>query len=193
MNAEKLVEILRAHADWLRDPAKGIRADLSDADLRNANLSDADLSDANLRNANLSDADLRNADLRNADLRNANLSDANLSDADLRNRSIVPQTGGFRAWKKLRNGVLAELEILGARVSPYTDRKCRCASARVVALSGKNSDGSEVTEAASLHDPSFVYRLGEVVSVANTNLDPRRVCTTGIHFFVTREEAEEYT
>ena len=44
----------------------------------------------------------------------------------------------------------------------------------------------------SLHDENFVYRVGEIVSVPDANLDPREVCTAGIHFFLTREEAEAY-
>jgi uncharacterized protein YjbI with pentapeptide repeats len=175
---------------------------LTDADLARANLTDADLSCANLTRANLSGANLSGADLTRANLTGANLygadlSGANLSGADLTranlygaelgHRSIVPSTGNFTAWKKLRFGVIAEMEIIGPRVSPYTDRKCRCASARVAALHGTSDD-----YARSIHDPNFVYRVGEIVSVPAANLDPREVCTAGIHFFLTREEAEAY-
>src|SRR6185312_12080204 len=121
-------------------------ADLSDADLRGADLSDADLSRANLSGANLSRADLSRADLSDADLSRANLSDADLSranlrDADLRGailgaRSIVPESGGFTGWKKLRDGVVAQLRISAKaeRVSALTSRKCRASKVRVVAL-----------------------------------------------------------
>ena len=88
MDAEKLAEVLRLHAAWLRGEADGVKADMRWARLIGANLSGADLirtvlsganlSGANLIGANLSGADLREANLRGADLREANLSGTNL-------------------------------------------------------------------------------------------------------------------
>jgi uncharacterized protein YjbI with pentapeptide repeats len=79
IDKEELKEILRKHGEWLIDPNKGERANLSYANLRYA-----DLRCANLRYADLSYADLRCANLRYADLSYADLSYANLSYANLR-------------------------------------------------------------------------------------------------------------
>ena len=46
--------ILAAHKEWLENPEKGAKANLSEA-----NLSGADLSEANLSGADLSEANLR--------------------------------------------------------------------------------------------------------------------------------------
>ena len=208
MKAEDLKAVLADHAKWLANPSQGRRADLTGAnltraDLTGANLTRANLTRADLTRANLTRAYLTRAYLNGADLNGANLTGANLTGADLTradltranltgaklgHRAIVPPTGKFTAWKKLRMGVIAELEVIGPRVSPYTDRKCRCVSARVVALHG----AAPYDHARSIHDPDFVYRVGEIVSVPDANLDPREVCTAGIHFFLTREEAEAY-
>jgi len=68
MDAEKLRQVLSAHAQWLNGEG-GSRANLHDANLHDANLRGADL-----RYANLHDADLHGADLRGANLRYASIS-----------------------------------------------------------------------------------------------------------------------
>jgi hypothetical protein len=180
-------------------------ANLSGANLRWANLSGANLSGANLSGANLREANLREADLRwanlrwanlsGANLREANLSGANLREADLHradlekvknfNFSILPQ-GEITGWKKLKGGIICELLI--ARDTPKIcspiGRKCRTSKALVVSL----SDG---TIGYSTHDPNFTYEVGKTVE---TGLDEdfRYECVTGIHFFITKQEAIDY-
>jgi len=87
MDAEKLRQVLSAHAQWLNGEG-GSRADLHGADLQNANLHGANLHDADLRGANLHGANLLGANLLGANLHGANLHDADLRGADLRYASI---------------------------------------------------------------------------------------------------------
>jgi hypothetical protein len=166
---------------YLRD------ADLRDADLRDADLRDADLSDADLRDADLRDADLRGADLRGADLRGADLSDADLRDVKNFSFQIIPEEGAFIGWKKLTNGVIAKLEIPAdaKRTSTPIGRKNRAEFVRVLELFGADKGISQ-------HDCKTVYRVGEIVRPDSYNDDIRLECTNGIHFFVTRAEAEAY-
>ena len=178
-------------------------ADLHNADLRNANLSNANLSNADLSNANLSNADLSNADLHNANLRNANLRNANLSNADLRNANlsnadlsnanltpylVCPEVGSFVGWKKLCGGIIAKLEIPeeAARITPIGQRKCRAAYARVLSLSGSALAGTDT------HTAKLVYVTGQIVRPDSFDPDVRSQCSHGIHFFITRKEAEDY-
>ena len=51
---------------------------------------------------------------------------------------------------------------------------------------------TSVEEATSIRERSFVYKLGETVEIPD--FDPVRwnECSTGIHFFMTREEALNY-
>ncbi len=163
-------------------------ANLSCANLSDANLSCANLSCANLRGANLSCANLRGANLRGANLSCANLRGANLRGANLPYFAICPETGAFRAFKRLRDGVIAEVEIPAdaARTSSLVGRKCRAERALVVSLSGVADFG------VSRHDSSVVYRVGEIVVADSYSPDIRVECSHGIHFFVTRREAEDY-
>ncbi|MBU9446900.1 pentapeptide repeat-containing protein [Burkholderia multivorans] len=170
---------------------------LSDAYLRDAYLSDAYLRGADLSGANLSDAYLRGADLSGANLSDAYLRGANLSDAYLRGADlsdvknfafqIIPEEGAFVGWKKLKNGVIAKLEIPAdaKRTSTPIGRKNRAEFVRVLELFGAE-------EGLSQHDSKTVYRVGEIVRPDSYNDDIRLECTNGIHFFVTRAEAEAY-
>jgi Family of unknown function (DUF5758)/Pentapeptide repeats (8 copies) len=188
-------------------------ANLHSADLHNADLRGADLRGADLRGAGLHRADLRETVLRGADLRGADLSGADLTGADLRGAnlneaylngavnvpalaaarlSIVP-AGAVTGWKKARaadgRSVIVELLIPAeAARSNATGRKCRAEYAGVVSV-----DGGTETTAYSKWEPGFAYRAGETVRpLGPFNTDRWDECASGIHFFITREEAEDY-
>ena len=186
-------------------------ANLRDADLRGADLRDADLRGANLCGAHLCDADLRDAhlcgaDLRGAYLRGAYLYGANLRDADLRGANLrgvryneqtayyamqCPEKGAYIGYKKAE-GKIVELEIQAdAKRSSATTRKCRASKAKVLSIT--SIDGKEhFEEAKSSRDQSFVYRVGKTVEVKDFDEDRWKECSTGIHHFITREEAAMY-
>ena len=173
-----------------------IGTSLSDANLSSANLNDANLSDANLSGANLNDANLRNADLSGANLSRANLRCASLRNVKCDEHTAFyalqcPEEGSFIGYKKA-HGYIVKLEILAdAKRSSATSRKCRCSAAKVLSIT--TVDGSEeVKEIASDRDSDFIYRVGEIVRVDNFDEDRWNECSTGIHFFITRREAEQY-
>ena len=156
---------------------------------------------ANLRGANLREADLCGADLRGADLREANLCGANLYRADLRGADLLctvgmsqcPESGAFTGFKKLRGELIAEIEILSdAKRSSATTRKCRCDKAKVIAITLKDGTPFAGEYGVSQHDSSFLYKIGDIVSVDNYDNDRWNECSTGIHFFITRQEAVDY-
>jgi len=173
-------------------------ADLSGADLSGADLSGADLRGASLRGASLRGADLfwanlSWANLSKADLYGAKLSGANLSGADLSGAYNIPQTvyditlitpeGDIIGYKKLANKVICRLLIpAAARRHNATGRKCRAEYA--VVLEG---------EGYSWNDCTFLYKVGATVKPAQPFDEDRwNECASGIHFFLTRGEAEAY-
>ena len=219
MTQKKLRKILDKHSKWLNEEDGGKRADLIGANLLGANLSFTDLryanlSDAILNGSNLSGADLRCVDLRWSDLRGANLGGANLSGANLRDANFLgthlrgadltqadytdtilnlqcPDEGSFIAWKKLRNGPVAKLLITeDAKRSSATTRKCRASKAIVLAI--YNEDGEEISGGISIREYEFVYRVDATVYPDHWDEDRWNECSNGIHFFITRKEAEEY-
>ena len=140
----------------------GSRADLSGADLR----------DAYLRGAYLRGADLRGAYLRGADLRGADLP-----------HFQIPQHGELRVYKKV-DGVIVHLLIpRGARrTASLVGRKCRAEYAKVLAIQGDSP----------VETRGVKYEIGKTVTPDKYDDDIRVECTHGIHFFLTREEAEQW-
>ena len=159
-------------------------ADLSGADLSGADLSGADLRCANLRCANLSGADLSDANLSGAYLISANLEGANLISAKLPNFQIVPEEGSFIAYKKVDTGVIKLLIPEDAkRTSTLVGRKCRASHVKVL-------EGSGVSSTYKVNQ--LEYKEGEVVYADKYDDNIRIECTSGIHFFMTRKEVEEW-
>ena len=163
-------------------------ANLQGANLRGANLRGADLQGADLRGANLRGADLPGANLQGAILQGANLRGTTLQGADLRGADlpyfqVCPEEGDFIGWKKVRDNTILKLLIPAAakRTSSLVGRKCRAEF--VVVLEG---------EGVSTHDGMTRYYPGDTVYPDKYDGDIRVECTNGIHFFITKREAEEY-
>jgi hypothetical protein len=110
--------------------------------------------------------------------------------ANLTTFSLVPEQGSFEGWKKCTNGIILRLEITktAKRVSSLVGRKCRASEVKVIEAFGHE----EGTEISSTYDTSFKYRVGKKSSVEDFDDDIRVECTKGIHFFLTRKEAEQY-
>ena len=197
-------------------------ADLSYADLRYAHLRNADFHNANLISANLLDADLYAADLSganlawanldNTDLSYANLYGANLLDANLHNACLYggildnvkynsctnffalqcPEEGSFIGYKKAGDHIV-KLEILSdAKRSSATTRKCRCSAAKVLSITTLDGRDDGTQFMRSNRDSDFMYQIGEIVRVDDFDENRWNECSTGIHFFITRDEAVEY-
>ena len=141
--------------------------------------------------ANLSGANLYDADLYGADLCGANLRDVKYNERTAFYAMQCPEKGAYIGYKKAE-GKIVELEIQAdAKRSSATTRKCRASKAKVLSIT--SIDGKEhFEEAKSSRDQSFVYRVGEAVEVKDFDEDRWRECSTGIHHFITREEAAMY-
>ena len=171
---EQLDNILKKHTLWVENESGGERADLRGAKLYRADLSRADLSEANLYGA-----DLRGADLHEA--KNLNFPIA------------CPEEGSFIGFKKCQDGKIVKLEIpVDALRCSATGRKCRCSKAKVLSITNINGTDANVGMAISKYDRNFIYKVGETIEVPNFNTDRWNECSTGIHFFITRQEAVDY-
>ena len=157
------------------------KADLAGAYLAGADFAGADLRGANLAGADLAGAALAGADLAGADLRGADLAGADLSEL-IAQRTILPD-GDLIGWKKLSKGAICKLSIPAnaKRVGGLVGRKCRAEF--VVVLEGAG---------VSLHDSVTSYYPGKTVKPDSFDPDPVKECAPGIHFFITRAEAESF-
>ena len=163
------------------------KANLYGADLYKANLYGADLYGANLSGANLYGANLYGADLSGANLYGANLSGANnIPEKVAVMTRILPDEGDVIGWKKCQGGVIVKLLIKGSTPrSNATGRKCRAREAIVLEVVGADVGISN-------HDNKTTYKVGETVVCDHWEVDRWKECAGGIHFFITRQEAEGY-
>ena len=187
-------------------------ASLRGASLRGANLCGANLRGASLCGANLCDADLRGADLCGANLRGANLWGADLYGANLRGANlwganlwganlwgaknipkavmaalqVLPDEGDIVGWKKCKEGVIVKLLVKSDTPrSSATTRKCRAKEVTVLEVFGAMCGVSK-------YDGKTLYEKGCVVECDTWGEDRWNECVGGIHFFITRQEAEDY-
>ena len=188
MKQKELQEILSDHKKWLGEDG-GKRAILRGVDLQGT-----DLQGANLRNADLWGAILRDADLRNALFRNADLRNADLRGTKLPNFQICPESGSFIAWKKGRNNCIIKLYIPASakRSSCLKSRKCRAEFVKVLNIF--NAKGKSINKCLCWNVNYYtVYKKGQTIYPDKYDPDIRVECTSGIHFFITKKEAKEFS
>ena len=121
---------------------------------------------------------------------NANMSGANMSGANMRNAVGLylscPEFGDFIGWKKCLNNIIVKVKIPAkAKRSSATGRKCRAEYIKVIELFG-----GEI--GISKHDGKTEYKKGAIVKCDKWEENRFIECGGGIHFFITRKEAEEY-
>lgn len=176
--------------------------DLENASIENALFDGCSMKRANYRNANMKTASMRYCDMTGCDIRGANLYGAVLEYAKLDDiisdestqwfRMHCPETGPILGYKKCVNDRLVQLLIpADAKRTSATLPSCRCNKAKVLTIKSFDST-EEFDEAWSLVDENFYYRKGEWVEVKDFNEDRWMDSTTGIHFWMSREEAIAY-
>ena len=135
--------------------------------------------------ANLADANLAGAYLAGAYLADAYLADAKSAEFAVAQTRILPE-GDLIGWKKCLRGVIVKLRIPeAAKRSHAFGRKCRAEYADVIEVIG-----GEV--GVSQYDGSTEYRAGQRVTPDRFDENWQEECSSGIHFFITRLEAENY-
>ena len=145
----------------------------------------ANLSGANLSSANLSGADLHGANLSGTDLHGADLSGAkNIPPLAAAQLAIIP-AGTLVVYKKCTEGIVILQIPAKAKRSNATGRKCRAEYALVLTTPSHKP-------AHSQYDPTCTYTEGETVHPATWDANRWKECGSGIHFFLTQEEANAY-
>lgn len=178
------------------------RVNFRDSSVENAlfdgvSLKGADFSNANMRTASFRYCDMSRCSIRGADLYGAVLEYAGLDGIEDDEKTQwfrlhCPEKGAFLGYKKCVNDRMVQLLIpADARRTSATLPSCRCDKAKVLTI--KSFDFQQnYEEAWSLVDENFVYKRGEWVVVNDFNENRWMDSTTGIHFWMTREEAEAY-
>ncbi|MBR5426823.1 MAG: pentapeptide repeat-containing protein [Clostridia bacterium] len=181
-------------------------AELCDCDFTAADLSYADLYCANLDYTVFRDADLKYArigyaensfyaDFKSADLTGVDFSECPLNEGSMEGATgfhphmRCPEEGSFVAWKKCRDNRIVKLRIpeTAARTGACVDT-CRASEAAVLDI--RDAENGSCEEAVSCCDRDLIYRKGETVYPEEPFDDRLLTDGSGIHFFLTRTEAE---
>lgn len=136
------------------------------------------------------ESDGARAYLSGANLSRAYLSGAKNSELAIAMTRILPG-GELIGWKKCYGGRIVKLSIpADAKRSHAFGRKCRAEYAVVLEITGPK--GGNHAEANSLHQNGFVYQVGATVRPDAWEKDWTK-CASGIHFYITRAEAEAHS
>jgi hypothetical protein len=159
-------------------------ADLQGADLQGVDLERAFLQGAYLRGADLQGVFLQGANLRGTDLRGVDLRGADLPDFQ------IPE-GYLIVWKQgLRNTLIKlAIPIEAKRTANLKNRKCRAEFADVLEIFDQNDNNIQETKNWNI-DYELIYKVGERIYPDKYDDDIRLDCTSGIHFFLTKQEAQ---
>lgn len=125
------------------------------------------------------------ANLTGANLMGANLTGAKNVDLAIAQTRILPE-GDLIGWKKCKDGVIVKLNIpANAKRSHAFGRKCRAEFVETLEIFGAPC-------AVSSHNNQTEYITGKRTHCDKWSEDWAEECAGGIHFFITRLEAENY-
>jgi len=182
-----------------------IAAALCDGNFRGANLSSCDFRWADLDYVHFENAILSNADLRWtknsywARFEGANMEGIEIEGSPIDDEAVegvknlfipmvCPEEGSFIAWKKCRDGKIAKILV---PENALRTGGCRytCRASEVLILDIFDGE-STCEEAISIRDENIIYHKGELVKDEEEFDNSLLHNGTGIHFFITRAEAE---
>lgn len=174
---------------------------MTNADFANANLAEADLYKADLEDSSFIDANMTKVNLMSAKCTDAQFTGANMTGVTANVWTInyfmaCPDSGEYIGWKKCvhkDDEYIVKLRIPeNALRSSATSRKCRCSMAEVLEIQTLDGKRAKVRNVFSKYNSDFKYTVGKLVQ---TEFDKNRweCCTSGIHHFITREEALIYS
>lgn len=177
---------------------------------RDSELNAVNFFDSYLTGCNFSKSVLNNVDFKSSDIRNTNFNDAIMNDIQINEATagyalVCPEEGSFIAFKKaalqLKNGeeevdIIIKLEIPeDALRSSATTRKCRASKAKVLGFYDFDHNPYELCEdeyVTSNYDRYFTYEIDKTYTIEDFDTNRWRECSTGIHFFMTFDEAVNY-
>lgn len=172
-------------------------ANFSGAILKEVNFEHAILKTVNFKFTLLTDIDFAETSLSDVDMTGSQVINSGLGRADLKNvRELppicCPDEGSFIGFKKASGYIVKLLIPADARRVSATTRKCRCDKAKVLEIQELDGTVSGIQSVQSSHDTDFIYTVGEMVSVSDFDENRFNECSTGIHFFLSRQDAVRY-
>ena len=168
------VKIIKGDKEWYKSPIKQFGINIKYENKKYIKFDYANLYNANLENANLENANLYNAKLDKEEM---------IRKGKINDKKVI-------VYKKCHEKIV-ELELqIGSIVFSINNYKCRTNKVKVISIDGDKTKGNIVK---SDYDSSFIYEVGKIIEVKDFNLMYNVECSTGIHFFYKKEDAENYS
>ena len=138
-------------------------------------------------NSRFDNSSFDNSSFDNSSFDNSSFDNTKIPDIAIAQTRILPE-GDLIGWKKCQNGVIVKLKISAeAKRSSAFGRKCRCEYAEVLEVIGAEAGFSQYCD-----KPKVRYAKGLTVHCDQWDEKWLKECSGGIHFFITRLEAESY-
>lgn len=145
---------------------------------------------------------IRNCSAEQSNFSGSRIGDNNFKEIHASNRTAFydiccPEEGAFVGFKKaLCYGIEVIVKLLiteNAKRSSACSRKCRASEVKVLGIYDLDrNERPKDTIASSYWKYDFHYKVGETISVDDFNEDRWNECSTGIHFFLTFDEAARF-
>ena len=166
--------------------------------IKDASLSGMDLSGVSFDNSRFYNARFDNSSFDNSRFYNSRFDNSRFDEKSKKSIAqykylwqIIPTEGSFIAYKKASGCVLKlEIPLKAKRVCNIINRKCRASYVKTLKIT--DSNGESIKEAAGNSDSKTIYKVGELTKADSFDDNFLNDCTNGIHFFVTRKEAENW-
>lgn len=180
---------------------------LGKAKINNSIIDNSAFPGTSLREISIQNSSMKGCIMRHCDLSNADISGTNIFSTVLEYTKLTdvkydentrffelypPASGPYIGYKKCFNQRVATLLIPADAMRTSATMNCgRCSKAKVLTI--KSFDETEEYEyGLATIDEEFEYRVGQYVHVDDFNKNRWMDSTTGIHFWLTREEAIAY-
>lgn len=172
--------------------------DFYDCVFNDCKFQSTDFKKSRLMNCKFQDTIIEHCDFQNSILNSTYVHGINCYNLN----TNCPKEGSFIAWKALAYQLVAKLLIPSdAERSSSTGKKCRASKALVLGI--YDCDGKEMTDIPSGYPSLFSqsiyvdnrtrYHKGKMVIPDGFTHNPFIDCGHGIHFFMKREDALNYT
>ncbi len=151
----------------------------------------ADLLQSIITDSDLLKVDFRYSNCAGVDFCNSHMKKVSTNELTSFFQLQCPEEGSFIGYKVANKHIIKLLITEDAKRSSATSRKCRCSKAKVLSIENL-STGVESNQIVSDFDDKFIYEVGKIVEVEDFDMNRWKECSTGIHFFITRQEAIDY-
>lgn len=103
-----------------------------------------------------------------------------------------PTKGSFVGYKRVKNYLVKLFIPASAKRSSATSTKCRCSKAKVIYILDLETKES-VKEIVNTNYGETKYKVGKMVYPDSFDMNRYNECSNGIHFFIDKQEALNYT